>query len=71
MRKRAIKNIWIMTLEAIPNRKWGCLGALDARLFPMDQVNTVHGVDGLTYNSHDESVPKHTCLLYTSDAADE
>ena len=56
MRKRAIKNIWIMTLEATPNRKWGCLGALDARLFPMDQVHAVHGVDGLTYNSHDEIV---------------
>ena len=48
-----IKKIFIMTLEATPHRKWGMIGALDARQFPMDKVEPVHGIDGLKYDTHE------------------
>ena len=49
----SVSNIFIMTLKSTPNRKWGCLGALEAREFPMDRVHIVHGMDGLEYKTHE------------------
>ena len=48
-----IKNIFILTLRETLNRKWGSIGALDARKFPMDIVHAVHGIDGLAYPDHE------------------
>ena len=48
-----VSNIFIMTLKATPNRKWGMIGALDVRDFPMDIVETIDGIDGLEYKTHD------------------
>lgn len=48
----SVSNIFIMTLKLTPNRKWGCIGALEAREFPMDRVHAVHGIDGLEYKTH-------------------
>lgn len=50
----SISSILIMTLKSTPNRKWGCIGALEARGFPMEKVHAVHGIDGVVYASHDD-----------------
>lgn len=56
MNFRRIHEILIMTLEATPHRKWGSIGALDARGFPMDRVEPVHGIDGLQYETHEKLI---------------
>ena len=56
MALKEIRKIFIMTLEATPNRKWGCLGALEARGFRMKHVHPIHGIDGLTYETHEEVI---------------
>ena len=53
MSLRNIRRIFIMTLEATPHRKWGSIGALDARGFPMKNVHVIHGIDGVEYRDHD------------------
>lgn len=43
------KHIFILTLTQTPYRKWGSIGYLEAREFPMEIVESVNGIDGLAF----------------------